>query len=59
MTRLPGINDQVRVQSAVTEGFCDWLARAGGSLLVSTYQAGKVAMIGWDGRQVTLSLIHI
>ncbi len=54
MTRLPGINDQVRVESAVSEGFCDWIARADGSLVVSTYQAGKVAMIGWDGRQVTL-----
>jgi uncharacterized protein (TIGR03032 family) len=30
------------------------MAGAGGALAVSTYQAGKVAMIGWDGRQVTL-----
>ena len=29
--------------------------RAGGAVAVSTYQAGKVAMIGWDGRQVTLA----
>jgi uncharacterized protein (TIGR03032 family) len=39
--------------SALPE-FGDWLAHARGSLAVSTYQAGKVAMIGWDGRQVTL-----
>jgi len=35
-------------------GFQDWLAEANGTVAVSTYQAGKVAMIGWDGRQVTL-----
>lgn len=54
MTRLPGINDQVRVESAVSEGFSEWISRAGGTLVVSTYQAGKVAMIGWDGRRVNL-----
>lgn len=53
MTRLPGINDQVRIASAASDGFCQWLAASGGSLVVSTYQAGKVAIIGWDGRQVT------
>jgi uncharacterized protein (TIGR03032 family) len=45
---------EVRVQCAASPGFAEWLAQAGGSLVVSTYQAGKVAMIGWDGRQVTL-----
>lgn len=30
------------------------MAQAGGALAVSTYQAGKVAMIGWDGQQVSL-----
>ena len=30
-----------------------------GSLAVSTYQAGKVAMIGWDGRQATLLMRRI
>jgi uncharacterized protein (TIGR03032 family) len=45
---------EVRVQCAASPGFPEWLADSGGSLVVSTYQAGKVAMIGWDGRQVTL-----
>jgi len=45
---------EVRVQCAASPGFPEWLAQSGGSLVVSTYQAGKVAMIGWDGRQVTL-----
>ena len=48
------IHDPVAVACHAAPGFQDWLARAGGAVAVSTYQAGKVAMIGWDGRQVTL-----
>jgi uncharacterized protein (TIGR03032 family) len=48
------MNDPVEIQCLVSENFAQWLARAGGSLAISTYQAGKVAMIGWDGRQVSL-----
>lgn len=44
----------VRIDCAVSSGFEAWIAQCGGSLAVSTYQAGKVAMVGWDGRQVTL-----
>src|SRR6266542_2670310 len=52
---LPG-TEGVAVQCSLTEGFPEWLARADGSLAVTTYQAGKVALVGWDGRQVTLLL---
>lgn len=48
------MNDAVEIQCHASAAFEEWLAQAGGSLIVSTYQAGKVAMIGWDGRQVTL-----
>ena len=48
------MHDSVAVACAAAPGFQDWLAWAGGSVAVSTYQAGKVAMIGWDGRRVTL-----
>ncbi len=54
MSQTAGAGEIVRVQCAASAGFEAWLAQAGGSLVVSTYQAGKVAMIGWDGRQVTL-----
>jgi uncharacterized protein (TIGR03032 family) len=30
------------------------MAQAGGVLAITTYQAGKVVMVGWDGRQVTV-----
>jgi uncharacterized protein (TIGR03032 family) len=38
--------------------FAAWLGECGGSLAVTTYQAGKVVLIGWDGRQVTVLLRH-
>jgi uncharacterized protein (TIGR03032 family) len=40
----------------VSDSFASWMAQAGGSLVVTTYQAGKLVMVGWDqGRgQVTL-----
>jgi uncharacterized protein (TIGR03032 family) len=34
--------------------FAAWMARAGGSIALTTYQAGKVVLVGWDGRQVTI-----
>jgi uncharacterized protein (TIGR03032 family) len=38
----------------VDDGFCQWLSRVDGSLILSTYQAGKVILIGWNGQQVTI-----
>lgn len=46
--------EPVRVACSSTAGFESWLAQAGGSLAVSTYQAGKVAMIGCLDGQVSL-----
>jgi len=48
----------VRIECHASESFQAWIAQIGGSLCVSTYQAGKVAMIGWDGRRVTLLMRH-
>jgi len=47
-------NKPVHIGCAASESFSDWISEAGGSLLLTTYQAGKMAAIGWDGRQVTL-----
>ena len=46
------------IACSVSDGFADWLSRAGGSLAVTTYQAGKLALLGWNGRQVSLLLRH-
>ncbi len=48
------MNDPSQINCQANAAFEDWLIRSGGSLVVSTYQAGKVAMIGHDGQQVTL-----
>ena len=34
-------------------GFVEWMSACGGSLAVSTYQAGKLFLVGWNGRQVS------
>ncbi len=44
------------IQCAVSESFAHWLSQAQGTLAITTYQAGKVALVGWDGRQVSLLL---
>lgn len=36
------------------EGFSHWLAASGGALAVSTYQAGRLLMIGWLGDRLSL-----
>jgi uncharacterized protein (TIGR03032 family) len=58
MTQPAKSNENVRIECSMSGAFQEWIARAGGSLVVSTYQAGKVAMIGWDGRQVSLLMRH-
>jgi uncharacterized protein (TIGR03032 family) len=48
------MNEPAQIRCHASPSFEDWLIQSGGSLAVSTYQAGKVAMIGHDGRQTTL-----
>ena len=42
------------IRCELTGDFAPWLAGAGGSIALTTYQAGKFLLVGWDGRQVTL-----
>ena len=39
-------------------GFAEWISRIGGSVVISTYQAGKVAIVGWNGSQVGITMRH-
>lgn len=41
------------LRCSVDPGFAEWLAGSGGSLAISTYQAGRLFMVGWNGRQVS------
>jgi uncharacterized protein (TIGR03032 family) len=54
MNQVPMSKPPVRIECSASEAFRDWLARADGAMVVTTYQAGKVAVIGWDGARVTL-----
>ena len=45
------------IACSADEGFTDWLRSTGGSLMVTTYQAGKLAIIGWDDRERRVSLL--
>ena len=42
------------LRCAVSEGFASWMASAGGSVAISTYQAGRIVLLGWNGRQVSV-----
>ena len=44
------------ISCTATESFGAWLASSGGSLAITTYQAGKVAIVGWNGQQVSVLL---
>lgn len=51
-------NENIVIECGISESFAAWISQAGGSLAVSTYQAGKVATIGFSGRQVTVLMRH-
>lgn len=44
------------IECSADDGFTTWIATAGGSLAITTYQAGKLALVGWNGQQVTVLL---
>ncbi|MBX7105513.1 MAG: TIGR03032 family protein [Gemmataceae bacterium] len=46
------------VSCEILGDFAGWMAQANGSLAITTYQAGKVVIVGWDGRQVNVLLRH-
>src|SRR5437867_548049 len=48
----PG-REAVRISCSVSAGLAEWLATTGGSLAITTYQANRLALVGWNGQQVT------
>ena len=40
------------------QGFLAWIAGAGGTLAITTYQAGSLLFVGWNGRQMSLLPRH-
>ena len=43
-----------QITCSASPDFYAWIAQSGGSLVLSTYQSGKVALIGSDGERATL-----
>jgi uncharacterized protein (TIGR03032 family) len=50
----PELGSPSPIRCEASESFPHWISQAKGAIVLTTYQAGKVAMIGWDGQQVTL-----
>ncbi len=44
------------VKCQIDAGFGRWVATCGGSIAITTYQAGKVAIVGWTGSQVHVTM---
>lgn len=44
------------IQCRASDGFQHWLSQQGGVVALTTYQSGKLALIGWNGQQMTLLL---
>lgn len=44
------------IECNVSDAFQAWLSQVNGSLAITTYQAGKLALVGWNGQQVTVLL---
>lgn len=48
--------DPVSIECDASPTFTSWLAQLPGSLAVSTYQAGKLALLSWDGSSPNILL---
>lgn len=45
-----GTPTPTRLECRCDEGFAQWLKDSGGSVAISTYQAGMVVLVGWDAQ---------
>lgn len=52
------LQEGVAIRCNVTDSFAGWMAQSAGALAISTYQASKVALLGWTGRQVNVLMRH-
>lgn len=53
-TPLLGSSNDQRIECRIGPALTQWLAQLPGSLAMTTYQAGKVAILGWRDSQPTL-----
>lgn len=58
LAMYPSETPPPQVACTASDGFVHWLQGSGGSLVITTYQAGLVALVGWDGQQVSMLCRH-
>ena len=46
-----------RIKCTTDVGFIEFMRQANASIFVTTYQAGKVAILGWTGQAISLTLL--
>ena len=46
--------EATEIACRASDGFVDWIRESGGSIILTTYQAGLVALVGWDGQSVNV-----
>lgn len=51
-----GVADTIPFRCKPDQGFLQWLVDSGGSLAISTYQAGMLVLLGWNGQQMSVLL---
>lgn len=54
-TPVPPPN-HIPITCSTTDNFVGWLQQSGGSICLSTYQCNKLAILSWDGKQLSLLL---
>jgi uncharacterized protein (TIGR03032 family) len=57
MSVAPSDGDPIRCR--ISDGLAAWLQATTGSVVFTTYQAGKVGWLGWHNRQPTVLLRHL
>jgi uncharacterized protein (TIGR03032 family) len=48
------VTGEQRIECQCSDSFSQWLSGLDGSLAITTYQAGKLAILGWRGTHVSL-----
>ena len=48
------MGEEKLIRCSASEGFAAWMSNAGGSLCITTYQANRIVLVGWNGKEVTV-----
>jgi uncharacterized protein (TIGR03032 family) len=57
-TSVPNNSTQYVVQGNASDAFQSWMSQAGGTIAFTTYQANKLILTSWNGKQMVLLMRH-